>query len=75
MKKKKTPTNDQAFKNLLKDLHPLHVALLRERVLKIMDMTIEDIENNPDNWKNPFIHPESFVGLNEQVKKHLGFDN
>jgi len=40
-------TNDKAIKNLVKALnneHPLFYAILRERIIKIMEMTMESIE-------------------------------
>lgn len=70
----KIKTNEQAFKALFKDLDTHEVALLRERVLTIMQKTKEAIEANPEAWKNGFIHPELYLKLNEKVEKHIGFD-
>lgn len=47
MKKKIAQTNEQSFKSLLKDLHQVELAILRERILKVMELTILDIEENP----------------------------
>ena len=67
-------TNDKAFKSLLKDASPIELALLRERVLLIMEMTREDINKNPENWNNPIVHSNQYIRLGELVDKHLGFD-
>lgn len=71
-------TNDKAIKNLVKALdkeNPMGFALLRERILHIMDMTMESIENEPEKWANPFIHPSVYKSLNEIVQKHLSFND
>jgi hypothetical protein len=68
--KKKVRTNEQAFKNLLKDLDPISLALLRERILTICEYTA----NNSEEISNSFINPRLYVDLNEVVQKHLGFE-
>lgn len=69
-------TNDKAIKALVKALdkqNQLGFALLRERILKVMEMTMESIENNPESWQNPFVHPDMYRSLNEIVQEHLAF--
>lgn len=69
-------TNDKAIKALVKALdkqNQLGFALLRERILKVMEMTMESIENNPEAWQNPFVHPDMYRSLNEIVQEHLAF--
>lgn len=75
---KKEKTNEQAFKNLIKDIDPMLLALLRERILTICEHTAnnsEDIVNNSEDIVNYFIQPRFYVELNDVVQKHLGFDN
>jgi len=67
---KKPITNEQAFKELFKNLDLVEIALLRERVLLICEETAKDCIN----WENPFISPNLFIKLNEKVKNSLGFD-
>ena len=69
MRNKKPITNEQAFKNLIKDLDFVSLALLRERILAICEYTA----NNSEEISNSFIHPRLYKQLNEIVKKHLGF--
>lgn len=69
-------TNDKAIKALVKALdkqNQLGFALLRERILKIMEITMESIEENPAAWQNPFVHPNMYRSLNEIVQEHLAF--
>jgi hypothetical protein len=71
----KIKTNDQMIKALLKDLSPIEIAILRERIVKIFEMTEEAIKANPEAFQNPII-PSSFYGIvGDKVNKHLGFNN
>ena len=64
-------TNEQALKNLIKDLDPILLALLRERIISICEYTA----TNSEEISNSFLHPRLYVELNDVVQKHLGFDN
>jgi hypothetical protein len=72
MKKNIAQTNEQSFKSLIKDLHQVELAILRERILKIMELTILDIEENPKDWEKQIVQPNLFMNLNEKIQKHLG---
>ena len=72
MKKNIAQTNEQSFKSLIKDLHQVELAILRERILKIMDLTIEDIQRNPNDWEKQIVQPNVIINLNEKIQKHLG---
>lgn len=65
---KKKQTNEQSFKNLLKNIDSVSLALLRERILVICEHTAENYE------ENGFISKKLYVNLNDIVKKHLGFE-
>ena len=71
--KTKIKTNEQSFKELFKELNSVEVALLRERILKIFEITLDDIKNNPENWNGIFVHPRLYIELNETIQKHLAF--
>mgnify|MGYP006280806009 CR=1 FL=1 len=74
--KKTTKTNDKALKYLIKSIYgTIYSALLRERILQIMEMTMQDIKNNPKDWENQFISPRLYEELNEIVQEELGFEN
>jgi hypothetical protein len=71
---KKNKTNEQMFRSLLKELEgSIFPALLRERIVNIMELTVYDIKNNPKQWERSFIHPSMYEELNKIVQKHLGF--
>ena len=73
---KKPKTNDQCLKALIKETEgTIYSALLRERIVKVMEMTMDDINNNPDKWNNGFIHPNAFKELNNIIQTHLGFND
>jgi hypothetical protein len=73
---KKPKTNEQMFKALFKEIHgSMLEALLRERVVKIMEITIQSIEESPEQWENSFIGASAYKKLNEVVQKHIGFND
>jgi hypothetical protein len=73
--KSKNVTNDKAIKNLMKDLHMLEVGLLRERLLKMSELTRNSINNDPEAWVNPIFHPQLFIDLCDKIDKHLSFND
>lgn len=68
-------TNDKAFKNLMKEISPLQLALLRERLVVVMAMTCDGIEDNPQAWNDGIVHPNEYINLASLVYRHLGFNN
>lgn len=66
-------TNEQMFRSLFKDLSPIEMALLRERIVKIMKMTKQSIEKDSSKFDNPIISHSVYIGLDNKVNKHLGF--
>lgn len=70
----KRKTNEQLLRELLKDIDgTIYPALLRERIVTVMKMTIADIKKNPKAWEKQFISPSLFIELDKIVEKHLGF--
>lgn len=67
-------TNEQLFKALFKDLDSIEFALLRERILCIMDLTIKDIQSNPDHWDRFIVDPRLYENLANKINKHLKID-
>jgi hypothetical protein len=68
-------TNEQMIKALLKDLSTIETAILRERIVKIFEITEEAIKENPDSFRNPIIHYSIYNIIGSKVNKHLGFNN
>ena len=72
----KSKTNDQRFKSLFKELEgSVYLALLRERVVMMMDITLNDIKKHPEAWENGFIHSSMYEQLNDIVQTHIGFND
>ena len=73
----KRKTNKQILTALIKDLdntpYGIGNALLRERLLKIAEITLQDIENNPKEWNNGFVQSGLFIDLCNRINKHCGF--
>lgn len=71
-------TNEEAIDKLIEDLrntpHSVGLALLRERLLKISDMTKESIEKNPEDWANPIFSTGMYLDLCQRIDKHLNFN-
>ena len=67
----KKQTNESRLKKLIATNHPLLNALLVERIQKIMEITEEDIKENPEDWDRSFIHPNLVHQLSNNVKEFL----
>lgn len=64
-------TNEQKLRNLIKNLHTIEVALLVERIDKVMHMTLEDIAEDPSKWDNWFVSHHAYVNLANKVIEEL----
>jgi chemotaxis signal transduction protein len=64
-------TNESRLKKLIAKNHPLLNALLVERIQKIMEITEEDIKENPEDWERSFVHPNLVHQLSNNVKEFL----
>ena len=71
--KRKSKTNDQMLIELIKSNTPMQNALLRERIVTIMNATVDSITNNPESWSNGIIHPGLYLELNDNVNEKIGF--
>lgn len=69
----KNKTNDQMLLTLIKSNTPMQNAMLRERIVAIMDLTIDSITNEPEKWNNGFMHPELYLELGRNVQNTIGF--
>jgi hypothetical protein len=68
---KKQQTNESRLKKLIAENSTILNALLLERILKIMEITEEDIKENPQDWERSLIHPRLWHQLNENVQRNL----
>ena len=72
---KKPLNNEQMLKALLKDLSPMEIAILRERIVCITDITRRSMEENAKAWQNGIVSPYLYEALCDKVEKHIGFNN
>ena len=68
-------TNEDMLHNLLCEVDGFGAGVLRERIIHIMELTVQDIKENPETWRKSFIHPDIYTNLNKIVQKHLEFEN
>jgi hypothetical protein len=71
MATRKTQSNETKLKKLIADNPPILNALLIDRIFKIMELTEEDIKENPQNWVRSIVHPSLYHDLNKNVQKYL----
>lgn len=73
-----TRTNEEAVDALIEDLrntpHAVGLALLRERLLTISEITKTSIERNPEAWDNPIFSNGMYLDLCRRIDKHLAFN-
>jgi len=67
----KPKTNEESLKALLMNLDAVEQAFLVERILFVMELTINSIKEEPEIWERSFVHPNVYIRLNEKVQKHL----
>ena len=71
----KQRTNEQALRALLRDLHPLEVAMLRERMVNMAENTRIAIKNKPEDFDNPIFHHTSYLALCDKIDRYLCFED
>ena len=67
----KQKTNEQMLRALLSDLHPIEAALLRERIVHIVEETAKAAQESPESFG--WVSPSAYLHLNAKVQKHMGF--
>ncbi len=73
--KRKSKTNDQMLIELIKSNTPMQNAILRERIVVMMNATVKSINEDPERWNNAIVDSSFYVGLNDNVNKVIGFNN
>ena len=71
-KKGKSPS--LLIRNLVKELNPLELAVLRERVLHICEMTKQDIVMNPKKYERHIISPALIVSCMDKCITGLAYE-
>lgn len=60
-------TNDQKLRKIIKDLHPIELAMLTERIETMMNLTLADIEKQPEKYDNFIVSHTAYVCMAEKV--------
>lgn len=60
-------TNDQKLRKIIKDLHPVELALLTERIETMMNLTLADIEKQPEKYDNFVVSHTAYVNMAQKV--------
>ena len=71
----KQKTNDQMLIELIKSNSPMLNAILRERIVVMMNATVKSINENTERWNNAIVDSSFYVELNDNVNKVIGFNN
>lgn len=69
----KTLTNKQALIKAVNSLDPVQQGLLRERILTMCDMVIDNQEMIKENMQNHIINPEYYIQTMENIKALLEY--
>ena len=64
-------TNDQRLRKIIKDLHPVELALLTERIDTMMRLTLDAIEKNPTDYDNFIVSHEVYQDMCQKVLEIL----
>lgn len=60
-------TNDQKLRKIIKDLHPVELAMLTERIETMMNLTLADIEKQPEKYDNFIVSHTAYVNMAQKV--------
>jgi hypothetical protein len=71
---KKELTNDQMIKNLIKDCDMIDFMILRERLVKIAEITLADLKKDPKAYDNPIFNHTYYEHLSNMILLHCGFE-
>jgi len=61
-------SNEQRLKNLIKELHPMEVVILVERLRTMADNTLAAIESKPSDFDVACFHHTDFERVMKKVK-------
>lgn len=71
---KKGKSSSLLLRNLIKDLNEIEVAVLRERIMKIAEMTKSDLKLNSQNYKGGIISPHIIESTMDKTIKGLAYE-
>lgn len=65
-------TNEEMLVELILNLHTIEVALLRERIVAMMEITKQAIEEGGEGFDTPFTRKEDYIHLHDKVQQYIG---
>jgi hypothetical protein len=71
---KKGKSASLLIRNLVKELNPLELTVLRERILHICEMTKQDIVMNPKKYERHIISPDLIVNCMNKCISGLEYE-
>lgn len=69
----KPETNEDFLLDLIQGLDELELAILRERINTMADITKKQATERPEIFTNPILHAKQYVAWAEKTSKLLGF--
>lgn len=72
---KKGKSSDLLLRKLIGKLDDIETSLLRERIVKICEMSKQDMILNPDKYKNGIIAPHLLEAFYNKCLTQLSYDN
>ncbi len=72
---KKGKSSDLLLRKLIGKLDPIETTLLRERIVKICEMSKQDMLMNPDKYERGIIATHLLEGFYNKCLTQLSFDN
>ena len=71
---KKGKSASLLIRNLIKELNPLELTIVRERILHICEVTKQDIVMNPKKYERHIISPDLIVSCMDKCITGLGYE-
>ena len=71
---KKGKSASLLMRNLIKDLNPLELTILRERIVHVCEITRQDITMNPKKYERHIISPDLIVNVMDKCITGLGYE-
>ena len=72
---KKGKSSSLLIRNLIKDLNEIEIAVLRERMMKIAEMTKSDLKLNSHKYNNGLISPHIIESTMDKTIKGLAYED
>lgn len=72
---KKGKSSDLLLRKLIQKLDPIETSLLRERIMRISELSKQDMKLNPDKYKNGIIAPHLLETFYDKCMSTLSYEN